>query len=293
MSALIPWQQLLDWVPGEVLFDSDSLDWKQVAVRSYYYQPQDVHVPAMQDFMIVAYRAGITPMQRRFQTRWTKSTLGPGATSLLTRAQSSHWMWQAPVEVTHIYLAPRLVHEVASEVMDCVVTDVELADVLRAEDPMMTWVGEALAREARINGLGGPLYADSIARSLIVHLLRSYASVQRSAVEVDGGLTGAQKRTIEAWVEAKLPEPMRLEAMAAAVGLTPCVFARLFRMTFGKPPYAFVIERRIARARRLLSATRLPIKQIAIDCGFSDQPHMTRLFRRTLGITPAKYRRDA
>ena len=293
MSALIPWQELSDWVPGKILFDSDKLDWSRVAVRSYVYPPQDVLVPAMEDFMIVAYRAGVTPMHRRSEKRWKTSTLGPGAASLLTRGQRAQWTWSAPVEVTHIYLGPSLVREVASEVMDCVVSDVTLADVLRVEDPMMTWAAEAVAQEARVNGLGGPLYVESIARALIVHLLRSYAEVQRSAVDAAGGLSHSQRKTISAWVDAKLNEAMRLDAMAEVLGLTPCLFARLFRQSFGKPPYAFVIERRIARAERLLASTRLPIKQIAADCGFSDQSHMTRLFRRAHGVTPAKYRRDA
>ena len=62
-------------------------------------------VPAMRDYMLVSYRAGATPMRRRFDGRWRKETLGPGATSLFTRAQRAHWGWQEAIDVTHLYLA--------------------------------------------------------------------------------------------------------------------------------------------------------------------------------------------
>lgn len=66
MGGLIPFEELPEWVPGKVLLASDGQNWKRVALRSYHYQGQDVVVPAMRDFMLVSYRTGTTPMQRRF-----------------------------------------------------------------------------------------------------------------------------------------------------------------------------------------------------------------------------------
>ena len=55
--------------------------------------------------MLVAYQVGVTPMQRRFDGRWSRTTCGPGAVSLLTRSQRSHWHWTEDVDVTHVYLS--------------------------------------------------------------------------------------------------------------------------------------------------------------------------------------------
>src|SRR5690606_1695465 len=128
MTALIEWNQLPRWVPGRILLQSDELGWKNVGLRSYHYQGQDVIVPAMRDYMLVSDRQGVTPMQRRFDGKWRKETLSPGAVSFLTRAQRAFWNWRNPVEVTHVYLSGALVTEVASEVFDCQVPDVRLAD---------------------------------------------------------------------------------------------------------------------------------------------------------------------
>src|SRR6056297_3652451 len=181
MGGLIPFEELPDWVPGKVLLASDGQNWKNIGLRSYHYHGQDVVVPAMRDFMLVSYNTGTTPMQRRFDGRWKRETLGPGAASLLTRSQQAYWTWHEPIDVTHVYLSGSLVAEVASEVMDCTVSEVTLDDVLRTDDPVMSSAADAIAREARTRGLGGALYVDSVARGLIIHLLRSYASVRTRA----------------------------------------------------------------------------------------------------------------
>lgn len=291
MAALCPPEDLPDWVPGRVLLASDGLGWRHVALRSYHYRGQDVIVPAMRDFMLVGYETGVTPMQRRFAGRWNRDRLGPGAASLLTRAQKAHWTWTEPINVTHIYLAPELVAQVAGEVMDCHVVDVRLADVLRTDDPVMTAAMSAISHEAREHGLGGPLYVESMARGLIIHLLRRYASVEARQPATRSGLGPAQGRIIQEYIDANLSESLDLAGMADELGLTPCLFARQFRESFGSPPYAWVMSRRLSRARHLLAETALPIKEIAAICGFTDQAHLTRLFSRELGTTPAVYRK--
>ncbi|MCB2116992.1 MAG: helix-turn-helix transcriptional regulator [Rhodobacteraceae bacterium] len=293
MTGLIGYEELPDWVPGRILLASDGLGWNHVALRSYHYHGQDVIVPAMRDFMLVGYRAGTTPMQRRFDGRWKRETLSPGAASLLTRAQRAHWSWHEPIDVTHVYLSSALVAEVASEVMDCRVTEVTLADVLRTDDPVMTATMEAIAAEARVNGIGGGLYVDSLARALIVHLLRRYAQITSRDVTIRGSLSPRQKVRITDFIEAHLSEPLDLKTMGAVLGLTPCLFARQFRKSIGKPPYSYVMGRRLERAKWLLARSELPIKAVAADCGFSDQAHLTRLFAAAYGQTPAAFRRQA
>jgi AraC family transcriptional regulator len=293
MEGLIPFEDLPDWVPGRVLLASDGQNWKNVALRSYHYHGQDVVVPAMRDFMLVSYKTGTTPMRRRFDGRWKRETLGPGATSLLTRAQRAYWNWHEPIDVTHVYLSSALVAEVASEVMDCAVSEVTLHDVLRTDDPVMAAAAEAIAQEARTQGLGGALYVDTVARGLIIHLLRRYASVRLQRSDRSGGLSSAQERRIAEFIEANLNAALDLKTMADALEMAPCLFARRFRRSFGQPPYAFVKSRRLEHARKLLATTELPIKAIAADCGFSDQAHLTRMFSAQFGETPAVFRRKA
>lgn len=293
MGGLIPFEELPDWVPGKVLLASDGQNWKNVALRSYHYLGQDVVVPAMRDFLLVSYKTGTTPMQRRFDGRWKRETLGPGAASLLTRAQKAYWNWHEPIDVTHVYLSGDLVAEVASEVMDCSVGEVTLHDVLRVDDPIMSNAAEAISCEARTRALGGALYVDTVARGLIIHLLRRYASVKLHQSMRSGTLSPVQERRIVEFIDANLGMSMDLRVMADTLDMKPCLFAKQFRRSFGTPPYAFVKARRLERARHVLAKTGLPIKAVAADCGFSDQAHLTRMFSAAFGETPAVFRRRA
>ena len=125
-------------VPGEVMLASDRMNWQGVKLRAYRYDPLDVDVPALQDFMRVAYRKGPTRMERRFDGRWRHEDLIPGDVSLLTRSTRSHWHWTADIEVVRVYLTAQLMQQVCEEVFERPVAMVQLRDVLKTRDPVRT-----------------------------------------------------------------------------------------------------------------------------------------------------------
>lgn len=69
-------------------------------------------------------------------------------------------------------------------------------------------------------------------------------------------------------------------------------FVRAFTNTVGIAPYAWFVQQRISQAKHLLSSTALPLAQIALECGFSDQAHFTKGFAKSTGLTPARWRRQ-
>ena len=292
MQETVTPDRLPEWVPGKVLLSSDGLNWRNVSLRTYHYQGQDVIVPALSDSMLVSYRGGVTRMRRRFEGAWKNETLGPGATSLLTRAQQAHWTWDAPLVVTHLYLAPSLLTGIASEAMDCHVAAVELADVLRADDPLLTSMVQAIASEASQTAMGGALYVESLSRALGVHLLRRYATIRLPAPRAGQRLSPGEMRRIGDYIEEQLAEPLTLEGMAARIGMTTDLVPRRFRASFGMPPYRYVTARRVARARQLLMQGQFAVKEVAALCGFADQAHLTRIYSRETGVTPAAFRKS-
>lgn len=86
-------------------------------------------------------------------------------------------------------------------------------------------------------------------------------------------------------------DPISLDALASAAGLSKFHFLREFHRRVGMTPIAFLRNHRICSAARLLRSTALPIAQIAQNVGFEDHPSFSRAFRRQLGVSPRQYRR--
>lgn len=289
--ALTAPEDLPDHVPGQILACSQGLGWKGMALRSYGYKGQDVLVPAMRDFMLVSYRQGVTPMQRRFDGRWSRETCGPGAVSLLTRSQVSHWTWSEDVTVTHLYLTEQFVASIAAEVTGKCVAEVALEDILRTDDPILTAAIDTAAAEVRRPEFGSDLYIESVGRQLVVHLLRKYAAVRVREDAARGALSAAQRTLAQDFIEQNLGRTLELAEIAAELNMSAGTFSRQFQRSTGMAPYAYVTERRLALARCLLER-RVPTKQVAASCGFSDQAHLTRMFARRFGVTPAAFSRS-
>jgi AraC-like DNA-binding protein len=87
-------------------------------------------------------------------------------------------------------------------------------------------------------------------------------------------------------------ENVSLTRLAAAVDLDPFALLRGFSRAYGLPPHTWLLQERVRRARALLRAGLSP-SRVAAEVGFSDQSHLTRHFKRILGITPGRYRRAA
>ncbi len=85
---------------------------------------------------------------------------------------------------------------------------------------------------------------------------------------------------------------MSLAELAAVAGLSRFELVRRFRDQVGVPPHVFQINLRVEYARRMLTSGVAPAA-VAAACGFADQPHLTRTFKRAVGVTPARYARGS
>jgi len=90
---------------------------------------------------------------------------------------------------------------------------------------------------------------------------------------------------------AHLDGNIDLQQVAEACDLSVSHFARAFKQTFRRPPYKWLIERRVDSARDLMTNSRLPLADIAIQCGFADQSALNRSFKRIHGVAPGIWRR--
>jgi AraC-like DNA-binding protein len=134
-----------------------------------------------------------------------------------------------------------------------------------------------------------PLERDTLFLAAMAHLVARHAdrepaaNMPRAARE---GVARARK-----FLEQHHAEHPSLDQLAAHVGLSPFHLLRVFKQETGATPHAYLTHVRVAHARRLLAAG-LPPADVAAQTGFADQSHLTRTFKRIVGVPPGKYSRD-
>jgi AraC family transcriptional regulator len=101
-----------------------------------------------------------------------------------------------------------------------------------------------------------------------------------------------QARKVRHYIDEHISEALSVADLAALIELSESHFSRSFKRALGVSPYAFVIRRRLECAIQYMLETTLPLSDIALRCGFVDQPHLSRHFRETMGHTPAAWRRE-
>jgi AraC-like DNA-binding protein len=91
-------------------------------------------------------------------------------------------------------------------------------------------------------------------------------------------------------VDARYPEPLDVDALARAAGLSRAHFSREFRRAFGESPHAYLLTRRLERAAALLRSTDRSVASICFAVGLRSVGSFTTSFTRAYGMTPTAYR---
>jgi len=111
------------------------------------------------------------------------------------------------------------------------------------------------------------------------------------AAPMRGGLTPSTMRRIEEFVEAHLGDSSVVADLAALAKLSVFHFARQFKHSTGMTPHGYLVNKRLEKAKQILTATDLAIAVFAVVTGFSDQSLFTRRFGDMFGMTPAQFRK--
>jgi AraC family transcriptional regulator len=141
------------------------------------------------------------------------------------------------------------------------------------------------AETARGNPYGA-LWADGALLQLTAVLLR----LRDGRTDAPGGLSPFRLRRAIEYMHENLEGDLSLSEIATQVGLSSRHFCTAFRKSTGVPPYRYLVRLRIDRAKEMISGGR-SIVEAALACGFASQQHLTTMFRREVGMTPAAWRR--
>jgi AraC family transcriptional regulator len=157
-------------------------------------------------------------------------------------------------------LDPLLLHQIATET-ECRNADrIELMPLLPGNDPQIEFIASAFHREMQCGGMGGQLYAESLANVLVIHLLRNYSIASPQLDDGETRLSQVQLQQILDYVQSYLDKSIGLNELANLLGMNVHSFWKLFKRSTGMPPHQYVIRCRLARAQIL---TKFKLSRLA------------------------------
>ncbi|GAB3554189.1 AraC family transcriptional regulator [Noviherbaspirillum agri] len=212
----------------------------------------------------------------------------PGRLCTLPDEHESRWVVRDQLRFLHVYFLPQHFTRRAVIELDREPRELTLADRTYFEHAHIANLCDVLERTSW-QGPDAQLRTNETVHALLSHLLQSQAAVRRN-LKLKGGLAPAVRRRLAEYIDAHLEQGITLGMLADIASLSEYHLARMFRVSFGMPPHAWIAARRLDRARHLLKASNLPLQQVADACGYADLSHFSHRFRAGTGAAPSRYR---
>ena len=278
----------LDVIHQAPIYSSTSLGWRHLEAHRFDgLRCWNLNLPPVPKHFIATHLLRPCHIDTQWGGRTHRARSQPGNAMLMAAGQDSVWHCSDAIDELHVFLDPAILDEVAQEIGGHYA---ELIDGVAIVEPAIREISMQLLAEIERPGMGTRLFADTMARSLALQLLRRRSTARVIDPPQRIYMTARQLRAATDYIESHLAQDLSLEKLSAAPAMSPFRFARAFKKTTGQSPRQYVITRRIERAKELLRARGRGIADVANMVGFSTQSHFTAVFHRHCGITPRRFR---
>ena len=283
------------YTTGTRLGTSRGREWKGLLAERWRHSEGDLGEVLPCDTEVIVMLRGRLRVRRRGDGRLQHHNAVPGTVWLCPagiREDMIHLDGEVE-ESLHLYLPDSSLSETTLQELDVDPDKVRLHYDGGFLDPLVEQIARAVHTEMLDAAPAGKMLVETLATALRVHILRHHSNLAPASVSlplVRGALDSRRLRRVTEFIDAHLGENLTVEALAKQACLSPFHFSRAFKAATGTAPHRYVTDRRIEHARTLIAEGRLPLGNIAGLCGFSSQAHLTRWFKRILGVTPGAYR---
>ena len=273
---------------ASIAASSEGLGWSSAFASVQRERPFDGKFNTISDCLMVLHRSGPVDVTFKFDGCAVSRRVPRGGVFFLPAGRECDVSLHAALDTIHIYLRAELFTDQEAAQLD-------LAPLFGERDTILEHLAGAIGEAVNDNLPRSSLFVEPIAQAMASRFLA--INGRRDSVHEplrrSNQLSNKQLQRIRDFVEANLDTDIRLNAMARICGLSTEYFVRLFKNSVGVSPYQYVIGLRVERAKNLLQEQAQSLSEIALQCGFSHQEHMTRMFRRLTGQTPGRYRRSS
>jgi AraC family transcriptional regulator len=276
-------------LPQTPLVASYHTGWKGLTFTHYCHPPHEtVEHRLLQHSLVIADPKSCFQAERHLDGKFKHYAHGNGRVDVIPAFLSHRTNWDREVEFSVIAICPTLLNQTTQESMQ---REIELIPQLAIDDPVIQQLALALKLEIQTGCLSGRMYGELLGTALAARLVQNYA-VNKPALEFKAsGLPQSQLQRVIDYMKANLTQDLSILDLATLTGMSESHFSRSFKRSVGISPYQYLMKQRVARAKQLLEQRSIVISTIALDCGFANQTHLTKVFRQMTGMTPKAYQK--
>ncbi|KAM3092844.1 helix-turn-helix domain-containing protein [Phormidesmis sp. 146-35] len=280
-------QEVVRVLPQTPLVASYHTGWKGLTFIHYCHPPyQTIEHCLLQHSLVITDPKSCFRAERRLDGKLKHYAHGNGRVDVIP-AFLSHWTnWDQEVEFSVIAICPTLLNQTTQELMQ---REVELIPQVSIDDPVIQQLALALKTEIQTGCISSRLYGESLRTGLAARLVQNYG-VSKPEFKANG-LSQSQLERVIDYMQANLTQDLSILDLATLTRMSESHFSRSFKQFVGTTPYQYLMQQRVERAKQLLKQRSIAISDIALDCGFANQTHLTKVFRQMAGVTPKAYQK--
>lgn len=277
----------------EVLTSSARIDSQNIYVYTSRIRPFKANFSAVPSLLVGMTTGGCVRGICSIGASVTQLDLAPGTVFFIPPNTTFEAEVESSGEIINVYISEQLFKNIEKDFLRASESRFSLGYRFSVSDSFLSQTMLSIKEIVERGGTFARIELEYFVRVLTARLFAKYSKQCTAEYAGESGLPADVLEHTLAYIDQNLHRRLTANTLSTMTGLGSAQFARLFKRSTKITLHQYIILRRIERARTLLEETRLPVVEVAQECGFADQVHLTRFFSRVVGTSPASFRRKA
>lgn len=285
-------EDVLQLYPQPPLFSSQPIGWNEIQLHFHCHPAHKLLENDSRQHRLIIHNCSSSSLviEEKIEHRLHNSQLGNTSITFVPNNVLNSAYWDREYQFITLSFDPSILTRHTFDLAK--IANIEFIPCFSKSDPLIHSLGLALKSELQSGDFSSRLYIDSLISTLITHLIRHYSNQeQQHSKPLSNPLSKQKLQQVIDYIYQNLDRDLTLAELAKLVQISPSYFSILFKQTTGITPHQYVIQCRIEHAKQLLRQNNMAIADIALRLGFSHQSHLSRHFKKLVGVTPKQFRK--